>query len=513
MDNKLQYAAGFIITLLLVFLGSRLLLNPLRGYPGPLVGRITNGYAGWHAIKGDVHLIVLTSKGKGPVVQQAPNRLVFNTLTAIQDIYLNPRVAKAPIYAYARFRSTPSVFTALDRADHRRRRRVVGQAISERSMRDFEPIMMSQIDVFLAKLLRSSQQKDVVEMTSCCKYLAMDVVGLLAFGASWNTQTEEKLRILPRAFSALNPRVYLFMNWPKTHKIDPGVQWLVRERIEKFRKILAGFIADRMALPRDAKHDLFSFVASDERIDQAQNEGIRKSEIWGEAGGTTTGTAMCTVFYYLSRNPSAYAELASEVRTTFSSGRDIRHGPELAGCKYLRAVIDESLRISPPTPGVMWREKDPLSPEPLIVDGHVIPPGTFVGVGTYSLMHNPEYFPEPFAFRPERWLEGGNDETPEGKDARSAMRRAFIPFILGDRACAGKAVAYLEISLTVAKTMWYFDFQRAPGLTGELGSGRKGAGGGRDRPDEYQLYDYFMADHEGPNLIFSPRDKHCEGLV
>lgn len=223
---------------------------------------------------------------------------------------------------------------------------------------------------------------------------------------------------------------------------------------------------------------------------------------------------MCTVFYYLSRNPSAYARLAAEVRTTFSSGGDIRQGPALAGCRYLRAVIDESLRISPPTPGVMWREKDPLSPGPLVVDGHIIPPGTLVGVGLYSLMHNPEYFPEPFAFRPERWLDGGAAaEIPGEKAARAAMRRAFIPFLLGDRGCAGKAVAYLEMSLTVAKTLWYFDFQLAPGPAGELGSGHRGAAFGRDRPDEYQLYDYFMAEHEGPNLVFSPRGKHWEELI
>ncbi|KAG6358713.1 hypothetical protein INS49_012232 [Diaporthe citri] len=100
----------------------------------------------------------------------------------------------------------------------------------------------------------------------------------------WKTQTEETLRVVPKVLAALNPRVYLSMNWPKTHSINPGVQWLVRERVEKFRRILAGMISDRMALPIDAKHDLFSFVASDERIDQAKQEGIRKSEIWGEAG-------------------------------------------------------------------------------------------------------------------------------------------------------------------------------------------------------------------------------------
>ncbi|ROW16857.1 hypothetical protein VPNG_01757 [Cytospora leucostoma] len=472
--------------LFLLVVSSRLVFSPLKAYPGPLLARLTNGYAGWHAIKGDVHLITYLDHLKyGPVVRQAPNRLVFNTITALH---------------------------ALDRADHRRRRRVVGQAISERSMREFEPTVITQIDIFLVQLLLSSQQEQVVDMTSRCKFLAMDIIGLLAFGCSWKTQTEDTLRFLPRAYASLNPRVYLFMNWPRTHKIDPGVQWLVRERVEKFRSILAGMISDRMALPRDAKHDLFSFVASDERIDQAQQEGIRKSEIWGEAGGTTTATAICTVFYYLSRNPSVYAQLASEVRAAFSSGSQIRQGQQLTSCKYLRAVIDESMRISSPTPGVMWREKDPLSVEPLVVDGHLIPPGTFVGVGSYSLMHNPEYFPEPFAFRPQRWLEG-DDDTPEDKEARATMRRAFIPFALGDRGCAGKAVAYPEMSLTIAKTMWYFDFEKAPGVAGDVGSGREGAAKGRERQDEYQLYDRFMAEHEGPNLRFWPREKHWEDLV
>lgn len=150
-------------------------------------------------------------------------------------------------------------------------------------MREFEPTMNAQVDVFLAQLLRASQHGEVVEMTSRCKYLATDVIGLLAFGSHWETQTEETLRVLPKTFASLNPRVYLFMNWPKTHKFDPVMQWLFRERIEKFRRILAGVISDRMALPIDARHDLFSHVADDERVDQAQQEGLRKSEIWGEA--------------------------------------------------------------------------------------------------------------------------------------------------------------------------------------------------------------------------------------
>lgn len=99
-------------------------------------------------------------------------------------------------------------------------------------------------------------------------------------------------------------------------------------------------------------------------------------------GSTTTATATCAVFYPLSRNPFVYAQFASEVRTRFFPGSEIRHGQQLTSCKYLRAVIDEGDAYPPPLqPGVMWRE-EPLSTEPLVVNGHIISPGTFVGVGT-----------------------------------------------------------------------------------------------------------------------------------
>lgn len=166
--------------------------------------------------------------------------------------------------------------------------------------------------------------------------------------------------------------------------------------------------------------------------------------------------------------------------------------------------------MSPSALGAAWRAQDPASiaaGELFAVDGHVIPPGTQVGVNLYTVQHNETYFPEPFAFKPERWLppENGMSETTDQHNARVAMRSAFVPFSLGERSCAGKAMAYLEMSLTIAKTMWYFDFQKAPGEAGKLGEGWPGRTDGRGRADEFQLYYSMVVDHDGPILIFTPR--------
>ncbi len=156
-----------------------------------------------------------------------------------------------------------------------------------------------------------------------------------------------------------------------------------------------------------------------------------------------------------------------------------------------------------------WREEEVVpssgSPsEPFVVDGHVIPPGTMVVVNTYRIMHNQAYFSDPFAFQPERWLDEANSET---------MRRAFVPFGTGEAMCLGKSMAYLETSLVVAKTLWYFDFARAPGKAGTLGAGGPGVRtGARARADEFQLYDGIVSDHDGPSLVFTKRGVFWEEL-
>lgn len=85
------------------------------------------------------------------------------------------------------------------------------------------------------------------------------------------------------------------------------------------------------------------------------------------------------------------------------------------------------------------------------------------------------------------------------------MNEAFCPFSVGDRGCAGKPMAYLEASLVLAKTLWYFDFKPAPGKLGRIGGGSSEMGAGRNRVDEYQLYDVIAGQHDGPYLVFTPR--------
>ena len=124
-----------------------------------------------------------------------------------------------------------------------------------------------------------------------------------------------------------------------------------------------------------------------------------ETELLLSAGFDTTSAVLAAMFFYLTRNASAYAKLSQEIRQTFARVDDIVTGQRLSSCKYLRAVIDEMMRMSPP--GVAEGTREVL-PGGIVIDDHVIPAGVNVGTALYALHHNQDIFHDPFVFRPER---------------------------------------------------------------------------------------------------------------
>lgn len=496
------------ILLVGAFASYRVLLHPLRRYPGPILAKLTAWYAGYHAIKCDLHLEVAENhKNYGTVVRLAPNRLVFNTVTALRDIYQNEHVLKSYTYQSTAKDYRANLLTDRDPKSHSARRRLIGQAITERTMRSFAPTMIEQIDHYLALILASP---GAVNMTERTRLLAMDVVGRLAFGYDLGMQKRPDNHFVIKTMGWSHHRFNIYHHLYFLSRIEPTqlINYLQKETRGKYWNLLQTMIKTRMAQDKYQQADLYSFIVDEM---DAQPDTLNAGTMWAEAhffmaaGGDTVATLESAAFFYLSRNPEVYKTLANEIRSTFASGRDIQPGNQLASCKYLRACINESLRMSPPSGSVHYREQDPNDTQPFIVDGHVIPRGTLVAVSPYALQHNPTYFSDPYTFRPERWLDvPGNEET--SKQAHEAL----AAFSTGARSCAGKAMAYHESSLVLAKTIFYFDFAPVVGGLGKIGEGIPGSGNGRDKIGEFQLRDIFTARHDGPYLTFTPRGDLCK---
>lgn len=157
------------------------------------------------------------------------------------------------------------------------------------------------------------------------------------------------------------------------------------------------------------------------------------------------------------------------------------------------------MRMSPPVPAVPFRE---VQAGGATIDGHDLQGGCDVGTGIYSIHHSAKYFPEPHTFLPERWL----DTTEYGsKESLELAQRAYNPFSVGSRQCIGKGLATMEMMSIFATVLYKFDFKIADGKIGCLGEGKVGAELGRNRVNEFQLYDHVIATKSGPVLQFRHR--------
>jgi cytochrome P450 len=142
--------------------------------------------------------------------------------------------------------------------------------------------------------------------------------------------------------------------------------------------------------------------------------------------------------------------------------------------------------MSPPAPGVFFRQ----CTRDCVIDSVPLAAGTDVAVGIHALHHNPEYFPEPFTYSPERFLKQGG-------------REAFIPFLRGYRSCPAQKLAYPTMLTPLAHLLWSTDFS----LVSNPGGGESPAvqQNGPYGEGVLQLKDFFTSSFQGPLLIFRNR--------
>lgn len=186
------------------------------------------------------------------------------------------------------------------------------------------------------------------------------------------------------------------------------------------------------------------FAALMEARDPETGRKYSKADLIAEAGlpiiagSDTTVTGLSATLFYLLHYPETLARLQREVRSAFSALEDIRSGDLLNSCTYLTACLTESLRMTPPVGAILPRE---ALQGGMMIGKHHIPAGIDVGVPHYAIHHNAEYYPEPFEFRPERWIV----QDDASSDDVALARSAFCAFSVGRTGCIGRSLAYLKM--------------------------------------------------------------------
>lgn len=159
------------------------------------------------------------------------------------------------------------------------------------------------------------------------------------------------------------------------------------------------------------------------------------------AGHDTTTSCISFSAYHIAHNHEVqkklYEEMVQVLGENFKA-MDLTYS-SLQELKYLDMTIKEVLRIHPSVP-IIGRK----SAGDMIIDGQTIPAGVDIAIFIYAMHNNPDVFPEPEKFDPERFSEDNSSKRHP---------YSYIPFSAGARNCIGQKYALLEVKTTLVKLL------------------------------------------------------------
>ncbi|EUC34586.1 hypothetical protein COCCADRAFT_93226, partial [Bipolaris zeicola 26-R-13] len=133
-----------------------LLLHPLRSYPGPMLGRASRLYYIYYQFRGDLPFMTKALHEKyGSVVRIAPDELSYSSGDAWHDIY-GCFTFHYTLLKVISVKNIKAVSNLCASADHKRFRRVMGPAFSEKTVKAQEYLMKRHVDLFISQVSQGS---------------------------------------------------------------------------------------------------------------------------------------------------------------------------------------------------------------------------------------------------------------------------------------------------------------------------------------------------------------------
>ncbi|XP_046636785.1 cytochrome P450 4c3-like [Daphnia pulicaria] len=170
------------------------------------------------------------------------------------------------------------------------------------------------------------------------------------------------------------------------------------------------------------------------------DEAIRNEIfLFMSAGLDTTSLTLIWFLYLIAKHPEQQKLVTEELDLIFGDSDRPVTAQDLTELKYLECCIKETLRLYPSIPLFSRRLTEDVQ-----AGGYTLPKGLTVIFNIYSAHRNPEVYPDPDAFKPERFL-------PENSVGRHPY--AYVPFSAGVRICIGHRYAMLELKVSLANLL------------------------------------------------------------
>ncbi|XP_075533367.1 cytochrome P450 3A41-like isoform X1 [Dermacentor variabilis] len=377
--------------------------------------------------------------------------------------------------------SNMMVFAAVER--WRRIRPAASPAFSTGKLRKMNSLIQECAKVTCRHLKNAAEKAEDVDVKQFYGHYALDVIATCAFGTKLDSHTDTTNGFVTearKAFSVkITPKLLFAVLFPDVLRALK-IKVLNDDSFVYFKKVCQGIIGNRQAHSQfhedflqlmmeaqkgclqpstegssDTESKLFD-IGSEEKSTatfgakgMTEDEALAQCVLFFLAGQDTTSSTVAFATYLLAVHPDAQDKLRKEVDECFAN-----HGPEpsldvVSKLEYLHCIVSETLRLYPPGTRI---ERAAYEDYVLGETGIKIPKDCVVAIPIYAMHHDPEFFPEPDAFKPERF----------SKDNVGSIRPyTYLPFGAGPRNCIGMRFALQAVKLCLLHSVHNVEFVRA----------------------------------------------------
>lgn len=268
--------------------------------------------------------------------------------------------------------------------------------------------------------------------------ISLEIIVRTIFGGSDPEFASHLIRASQKVVACASPLLFFSR---KSHVSFLGLSpW---DRWKKAKNELQHYldqVIEKRQRSSDTGEDILSLLCSATYED---GQPITREHIYSElitflfAGHETTALTLTWAMYHLHRNPAAYASLVQELDSLEDDSP-----ARLAAAPYLKATVQETLRVHPIVTETLRKLKAPLT-----LGDYRLPAGMAVAPATVLAHYNPATYEEPEKFRPERFME------------RSYSPFQYMPFGGGHRRCIGAAFASFETAIVLGTLLKRFQFE------------------------------------------------------
>ncbi|NWX16379.1 CP3AO protein, partial [Aegotheles bennettii] len=342
----------------------------------------------------------------------------------------------------------------------KRIRTVLSPTFTSGKLKEMFPIMKHYGEALVKNVQKRIEKDNSVSLKDIFGSYSMDVVTSTSFGVnidSMNNPKDPFVREMQKLvkFDFFDPVFIVAFAFPFLIPLmeKMNISFFPAGAVDFFMRSISKIKQDREKDVHKGRVDFLQLMIESQNSTNEANhpyKALTDSEVLAQAfififaGYEPTSNTLGYLAYELAMHPDVQQKLLEEIDTVLPNKAPLTYDAMMQ-LEYLDMAVNETLRLFP-----LGGRIERACKRDVEINGVTIPKGTVVMIPPYTLQHNPEYWPNPEEFRPERF----SKENKETIDPYT-----YLPFGAGPRNCIGMRFALLVMKVAIAILLQHFTFQ------------------------------------------------------